>query len=256
MNDVRPIAVFDSGVGGISVLKELVALMPEENYLYFGDSANAPYGSRPADEVRRLATANVERLIGMGAKAVVIACNTATSVAAEELRRAHVGYPIIGVEPALKPAVLDGEHPTVAVLGTPITIHEEKFRNLMEHYRDRATILPIACDKLAYYVEHGVLEGEELEDYIASLFIPLEGKKPDSVVLGCTHYPFVRETIRKVLGDDVRLFDGGLGTAKETRRRIEAIGARKTDGEKGTVRFMSSNDSEEERAFYTFLFSL
>ncbi len=254
MNDIRPIAVFDSGVGGISVLKELVALMPEENYIYYGDSANAPYGSKPVETVRHLATNCVEHLMAMGAKAVVIACNTATSIAAESLRKKHKDVPIIGVEPALKPAVLSSEHPTVAVMGTPITLQEEKFHRLMQAFSDQATILPVVCDRLAAMIEGGTLEGEELSTYLQTLFAPYRGKTLDAVVLGCTHYPFVRKAIKAVVGKDVRLFDGGAGTARETKRRLAEIDALKTDGCVGTVHFFSSNDSPEERAFYERLF--
>lgn len=254
MNDIRPIAVFDSGVGGISVLKELAALMPEENYLYYGDSANAPYGSKGVAQVRRLAVDCVEHLMAMGAKAVVIACNTATSVAAEVLRETHKDVPIIGVEPALKPAVLSSKHPTVAVMGTPITLQEEKFRRLMESYTHQATILPIACDRLAAMVEEGQLSGDELLRYLEGVFAPYRHIQLDAVVLGCTHYPFVRRAIQTVVGPSVCLFDGGLGTAKETKRRLEEKNALKADGKAGTIRFISSKDSADERLFYERLF--
>ena len=135
MSDKRPVAVFDSGVGGISVLKELYALMPCENYIYFGDSKNAPYGSREPDEVKELVLKNADYLASMGVKALVVACNTATSVAIEDLRRIY-DMPVIGVEPALKPAVLYKEHSAVAVMATPITVHEAKFNVLMKHYED------------------------------------------------------------------------------------------------------------------------
>ncbi len=252
MSDKRPVAVFDSGVGGISVLKELYALMPCENYIYFGDSKNAPYGSREPDEVKALVLKNADYLASMGVKALVVACNTATSVAIEDLRRIY-DMPVIGVEPALKPAVLYKEHSAVAVMATPITVHEAKFNVLMKHYEDRAKIIPIACDLLAGYVERGIFEGRELEEYIASLFSGLG--KIDSVVLGCTHYPFVRKTIRRVIGPEVKIFDGGEGTARETRRRLNEQGILKTDGEKGKVTFLNSLESKKEEAFSKMLFS-
>ena len=252
MNDKRPVAVFDSGVGGISVLKELYALMPCENYIYFGDSKNAPYGSREPGEVRELVLKNAGYLSSMGIKALVVACNTATSVAIEDLRHIY-DMPVIGVEPALKPAVLYKENSAVAVMATPITVHEAKFNVLMKHYEDRAKIIPIACDLLAGYVEKGIFEGREIEDYIGSLFENVG--KIDSVVLGCTHYPFVRKTIRKVLGPDVKIFDGGEGTARETRRRLDERGILRTDKEKGSVTFLNSLESKKEEAFSKMLFS-
>ncbi len=251
MSDIRPIGVMDSGVGGISVLKELYAIMPHENYIYFGDSKNAPYGSKTPEEVKRLVKKNVEYLAAKKIKTLVVACNTATSVAVEELR-AQYAMPIIGVEPALKPAVLYKENAVVAVMATPITLSECKFKQLTEHYSDRAKIIPVACDKLATYVERGILSGEELENYIASLFE--NTGKLDAVVLGCTHYPFVVGTIKKILGPCVEIFDGGEGTARETKRRLEEINALKTDGVAGKITFLNSLESKKEQAFCEMLF--
>lgn len=253
MNDVRPIAVFDSGVGGISVLKELYALMPNENYIYYGDSKNAPYGSRAAEEVKRLVVNKTDLLVSMGAKALVVACNTATSVAVDFLREKY-DVPVIGVEPALKPAVLDKENPTVAVMATPVTLHEEKFLRLTEDYKERAKIIPVPCPKLAAYVEKGMLQCEETEEYIKGLFLNLG--RIDSVVLGCTHYPFVRKTIEKIVGPNVKIFDGGAGTARETKRRLSEADLLKNDGAAGKVTFLSSLDSEEEKSFCMRLFEL
>ena len=249
----KPIAVFDSGVGGISVLKELYKLMPNENYIYFGDSANAPYGSREISEVKSLSVANTVMLMALGAKAVVIACNTATSVAAASLRDKYKEFPIIGIEPALKPAVLSKENSTVAVLATPITLREEKFKKLMASFEDRAKIIPVPAEKLAGMIEKGILSGKELEDYIRSLFASLG--KIDSVVLGCTHYPFVKDSIIKVLGD-VSVFDGGEGTAKETRRRLSELDLINKSEQKGEIVFLSSSEDESEIELYKKLFNM
>ena len=247
----KPIAVFDSGVGGISVLRELYALMPNENYIYYGDSANAPYGSREVSDVLALSKGITDKLIALGAKAVVIACNTATSVAAEFLRERYKDFIIIGVEPALKPAVLAKENSTVAVMATPITLREEKFKKLMASFNDKAKIIPVPCEKLAGMIEKGVLSGTELEDYIRSLFAPLG--KIDSVVLGCTHYPFVKDSIKNVLGD-ASVFDGGEGTARETKRRLYESSLLSKRSEKGEVLFINSKDSKEEIDFCKRLF--
>ncbi|MDP4132439.1 MAG: glutamate racemase [Bacillota bacterium] len=244
----RPIGVFDSGVGGISILKELVKLMPNENYIYMGDSANAPYGSKAAEEVQKLATENVEKLISMDAKAVVIACNTATSVAAESLRKKHPEIPIIGVEPALKPAVLHKENSVIVVMGTPITLHEHKFHDLMSHYSDRAEIISLPCHNLAAMIEKGILEGNEMEAYLKELFKPLKNKKIDSVVLGCTHYPFIKKSILKVFGN-VAIFDGGEGTARETKRRLEEDGTLSHSNKKGKITILNSLNSNEQIKF-------
>lgn len=253
MSDKRPIAVFDSGVGGISVLRNLYKMMPYENYIYFGDSSNAPYGSKSASKIRKLTLDASQKLFSMGAKALVVACNTATSVAIDLLREKYE-YPVIGVEPALKPAVLNNEGKTIVVMATPLTLHEEKFKHLMEHYSPKAKIIPLECHLMAEYVEKGIIEGKILEDYILSLFDKLG--KIDAVVLGCTHYPFVKKTIQKVLGSKVSFYDGGEGTARETLRRLKENGLLNEENNKGEVKFLTSLESEEEIEFCEKLFNL
>ena len=154
-----PIGVFDSGVGGISVLRELVAQMPNENYIFFGDSKNAPYGTKTLEEVQQLTCADAEYLLSRGVKALVVACNTATSAAIRILREKYADMPVIGIEPALKPAVRAGGHPRVLVMATPMTLREEKFHALMQRFESDAEILRLPCPGLVEYVEQGVLEG-------------------------------------------------------------------------------------------------
>ncbi len=243
----KPIAVFDSGVGGISVLRALIREMPDENYRYYGDSANAPYGTKRLEEVRRLTVSHVDRLIAEGAKAVVVACNTATSAAVRYLRQKYPAVPIIGIEPALKPAVLSGPHPNVVVMATPMTIREEKFHNLMERYLDMAHIIPLPCPGLMEYIEHGDMQGKELEQFLERLFEPFEKQKLDAVVLGCTHYPFVSRQLQSVLGNAVMLFEGGPGTARETKRRIKEAGLLRNGARPGRVCFENSADSREKQ---------
>lgn len=241
-----PIAVFDSGVGGISVLRALLKEMPDENYRYYGDSKNAPYGTKTLEEVRRLTISHVDCFIEEGAKAVVVACNTATSAAVRILRQKYPKIPIIGIEPALKPAVLSKNHPNVIVMATPMTIREEKFHNLMERYMGMAHIIPLPCPGLMEYIEHGDVQSAELELFLERLFEPFEKQKLDAVVLGCTHYPFVEQELRKVLGEGVKLFEGGPGTARETKRRIVEAGLLKDDKKQGTIVFENSDMSEEK----------
>ena len=236
-----PIAVFDSGLGGISVLKELCAHLPHENFIYFGDTANAPYGVKSAQKVRELTFSVYERLKAEGIKAFVIACNTATSVAAAELRAKYPDDIIIGVEPALKPAALCKEHPTVAVLATPLTLKEEKFASLMERFSANAKVIPFACAGLVEFVERGEISGEGLENFLCELLAPLKKEKLDAIVLGCTHYPLVREPISRILGKDVLIFDGSVGTARETRRRLENAGLLLGDDKIGRVVFFDSS---------------
>ena len=238
------IAVFDSGVGGVSVLRELVKLMPEENYLYFGDSANAPYGEKTVDEVRNLTIKNVDMLINNGAKAVVIACNTATSAAVEDLRSAYSNIPVVGIEPAVKPAVRYKKNSVVAVMATEVTLSEKKFKNLISHFSDVATIIPVPCHGLVELIEAGKTYCDETREYLTELLKPYIGKA-DSIVLGCTHYPFVSRLVREITGNNVVIFDGGEGTARETKRRLIECGIKRCTSEKGSVQFANSSESEE-----------
>lgn len=240
-----PIGVFDSGVGGISVLRELVALMPNENYIFFGDSKNAPYGTKTLEEVQRLTCADAGYLLAQGVKALVVACNTATSAAINILRETYPDIPVIGIEPALKPAVLSKEQPRVVVMATPMTLREEKFHNLMQRFEQYATILPLPCPGLVEFVERGDLESVELEQFLRELFAAYRTNPVDCVVLGCTHYSFVKKTIQRVLGDHVLLFDGGEGTARETHRRLEECGLLNPSQEKGKVTLLNSLASRE-----------
>ncbi len=236
-----PIAVIDSGVGGISVLKELLRLMPNENYIYFGDNENAPYGNKTTQEVRSLMFSNVGRLLEDGAKAIVIACNTATAASAAVLREKYPDIPIIGIEPAIKPSAKYKEHSNVLVMATTLTLKQEKFEELLERFSDDVNIMTLACPGLMEYIEDGITEGKELEEFLENLFSDVRGIKFDSVVLGCTHYPHIKETIKKVLGDNIMVFDGGEGTAKETKRRLEASGLINKSKEKGIVKITCSS---------------
>ena len=241
------IAVFDSGVGGISVLRALLREMPNETYRYYGDSANAPYGTKSLEEVRRLTVSHVDRLIAEGAKAVVVACNTATSAAVRFLRQKYPMVPIIGIEPALKPAVLSKKHPNVIVMATPMTIREEKFHNLMERYLGMAHIIPLPCPGLMEYIEHGDIQSKELLRFLERLIEPFEKEKLDGVVLGCTHYPFVSRQLQDVLGEGVQLFEGGPGTARETKRRLAEAGLLGKGTQRGSVQFENSEQSDEKK---------
>ncbi len=244
----QPIGVFDSGVGGISVLQELIRIMPNEDYIYLGDSKNAPYGTKPLETVRRLTFENVKLLLDQGAKGLVVACNTATSAAVRLMRGMYPDLPIVGIEPALKPAALQKEHPRVLVMATPMTVRQEKFRQLMARYEDKAEIYPLACPGLMEFIEAGDLESERLHDFLEELLRPYVDKKLDSIVLGCTHYPFAKKMIRSIAGDAVSIFDGGEGTAREMRRRLAVADLLNPSEKPGEVRFENSVATEAELA--------
>ena len=224
------IAVFDSGVGGISVLRHLVRILPGERFIYYGDSANAPYGSRSTQEVRALTLAAVGKLLAeYPLKALVIACNTATAAAVNDVRAAHPELIVVGIEPALKVAADHFPGGRVGVLATEVTLREEKFDTLLHRFDENVTISKIPAPGLVELVEHGKVDAPETEALLRKVLGPYLGKL-DAVVLGCTHYPFARNAIRRVLGDDVVLLDGGEGTARETRRRLEQAGLLENGG--------------------------
>lgn len=214
------IAVFDSGVGGISVLRHLRQELPGERFLYFGDSANAPYGTRPVEQVKALTLAAAEKLTGRGIKALVVACNTATAAAITDLRAAYPDTIVIGIEPALKVAADRFPGGSVGVMATPVTLHQEKFDRLLHRFDHSCRITEIPAPGLVELIESGRKDSPETEDFLQDLLEPHRGKM-DALVLGCTHYPFVADTIRRILGDTTQLLDGGIGTARETRRRLE-----------------------------------
>ena len=246
------IGVFDSGVGGISVLKELTRELPCEDFLFYGDSANAPYGEKEEQQVREIAENLAGRLIERGAKAIVIACNTATSAAAASIRDLFPNVPIVGVEPAVKPAALELSHKRVLVMATPMTLQREKYKALAGRFDRQATLVPLACPGLAARIEQGALEEGDLSEMLEDLLLPYVGQI-DGVVLGCTHYPFIKKEIRKILGD-IPFFDGAEGTARELKRRLEAEGLLTERTERGKVVFDSSRKSLKELLLYEAFF--
>ena len=229
-----PVAVFDSGVGGIGVLREIQKLLPHENLLYFGDNARAPYGNRDPDEIRALVLTHARRLLDT-AKALVLACNTATAVAVTPLRERYPTVPIVGMEPAVKPALHVTDHPRILILATAATLREQKLAQLLERFRERAAFDLCAASGLVSLVEGGLADSERALDYLKVLLAPFSGnRRPDAVVLGCTHFPFAARTISRALGADIPLFDGALGTAKELAHRLrdqELLNPQKSPGQ-------------------------
>lgn len=240
----EPIAVIDSGVGGVSVLKELVKIMPNENYIYLGDSKNAPYGTKTKEQVADIIFSNVDFLMNKGIKAIVVACNTATGAAVKPLREKYKDMPIIGIEPAIKPALLGKDNPTVVVMATPLTLKQEKFEALAEKYSSGSNLILLPCPGLMEIVEDGDFEGERIDNYLKNLVKDIDVEKVDSVVLGCTHYPHVRNAIKKVFGKKTEIFDGGEGTAKETKRRLKEMNMLSMSTDKGKVEIINTSGSE------------
>ena len=235
----RPIAVFDSGVGGISVLRELVKLMPQEQYLYYGDSANAPYGDKTTQQVRQLTLDAARMLLDKGAKALVVACNTATAAAIHTLRELYPEQIIIGIEPALKMGADRFPEGRIGVMATQVTLREEKFLHQTERFPN-VQVDQIPAPGLVELIESGRSEAEETRCFLEQLLAPYAGKL-DALVLGCTHYPFVRPLISQILGGETQILDGGEGTARQTMRCLDAAGLL-SEGP-GGVEFINSSNN-------------
>ena len=229
------IGVFDSGVGGLSVLRHLQALLPHEHYIYYGDTANAPYGNRTTADVRRLTLAAAEHMLqNWPLKALVIACNTATAAAIEDLRKKYPEMIIIGIEPALKLAADRFPGGRIGVMATQVTLREEKFDALMHRFDAGCVVEKIPAPGLVELMEAGKADTPQTEALLEDILAPYTGTL-DALVLGCTHYPFAAAAIRRVLGEGVVLLDGGDGTARETRRRLASAGLLAEAGEGQTL---------------------
>ena len=237
------IAVFDSGVGGISVLRHLRRVLPGERFLYFGDSANAPYGSRSTEDVRRLTLAAAEMLTTQyPVKALVIACNTATAAAVKQVRETYPNLIVIGIEPALKLAADHFPGGRVGVMATEVTLREEKFDTLLHRFDENCVIHRIPAPGLVQLIEAGNVDGPETEKLLRQILGPYIGKL-DALVMGCTHYPFAAAAIGRVLGPEVTLLEGGDGTARETKRRLENAGL--LEAGKGEITIINSAGNPE-----------
>ena len=242
--DTRPIGVFDSGVGGISVLKELVAIMPNENFIYFGDSANAPYGTKPIEIVADMTMSTADMLIEKGCKCIVIACNTATVAAVTKIRQKYSDIPIIGIEPALKPAALANPGRRILVLATHVTLNQKKFLNLLEQFKDTADIRTLEAPGIVEFVEHGLMDTPEFYEYLCELLKDYIDNPPDALVLGCTHYPFARARILSVLNNYPKAYDGGNGTARETLNQLIKHSLLAPKDAAGNIVFLNSREDE------------
>ena len=239
-----PIGVFDSGVGGLSVLREIRRLLPAEEVLYVADSGHCPYGGKPAEEIRARAYAITRFLVDRGAKAIVVACNTATVAAIVELRR-DFRLPVVGMEPAVKPAAAATRSGVVGVLATGTTLAGDRFASLVERFANGVTVLTQPCPGLVEQVEAGDLYGETTIDLLRRYTTPLVTRGADTLVLGCTHYPFLRDSLAAVLGPDVKLIDTGRAVARQLRRVLDANQLRAPVGHRGQTHFFTSAKSSE-----------
>lgn len=239
MKDI--IGILDSGVGGISVLRRAVQLLPNENFLFYGDNANAPYGPRDLEEIRALSRRAVDHLLEKDVKALVIACNTITSAYAETLR-AEVSIPVIGMEPAVKPASLARSGGKILALATRATLSLERFSRLMEHYGEG--VIPLEGKGLVELVEAGRANSPEARTALADIFEPYLDQQIDGIVLGCTHYPFLRRQIEAFF-PKAQIFDGLDGTARQLKRRLEEENLLTAQAAPGQVAFETSGGADK-----------
>ena len=246
MSDPREkcVGVFDSGMGGLSVLKELRRVMPREKFLFRGDSANAPYGTKTAQEVLELSRRSTEWLLERGCKEIVAACNTASAVCIQTLREEYPQVPFIGIEPALKPAALENPGGKILLMATPLTLHLERVAALRERFETTAFISFIPCRGLVELIEGGHLEDEALFDYLEGLISPAMRRGLDAAVLGCTHYPHIRPALTRFFEKGTRLYDGGPGTARRALAVLQERGLDRLEGE-GEVTLFNTDPSPE-----------
>lgn len=243
MSSTNPIGVFDSGVGGLSVLRAMRALMPNEDVIFFGDQGHVPYGPRPLEEVRAFSVAITRWLLGEGAKLIVVACNTASAAALKYLRETFPDVKFVGMEPAVKPAAETTRTGRVGVLATPATFQGALYASVVERFANGVTLLQDTCPGLVQEIEKGNLDGEETRRILESALGPMLENNIDTVVLGCTHYPFVIPLIERICGDSVRVIDPAPAAARQAERLLEAGGTRNPSARRGRVQFYTSGDA-------------
>lgn len=237
--DERPIGVFDSGVGGVSVLREIRRELPAEDLIYLADSAYTPYGDRPAAVIIERSIATVTLLERAGVKAVVVACNTATGVAVDTLR-ARFSLPIVAIEPAVKPAVAQTRSGVVGVLATTQTLASERFSRLVDTHAGSVRVMTQPSPGLVEVVEAGELSTPATRSLVERYVGPLLDQGADTIVLGCTHYPFLSPVIQDIAGPDVTVIDPAVAVAKELRRRLQGGGLLAPDTRIGSERFWTT----------------
>jgi len=243
---MNTIGVFDSGVGGLSVLREIRAQLPAARLLYFADSAHVPYGSRSLDEVRGFSLAIADFLLAQGAEATVVACNTASAAALLALRE-RLAVPVVGMEPAVKPAVEHSHSGVVAVLATAATFQGALFAAVVERFAHGVEVIPQVCPGLVEQIERGELDTLATEALLRSCLEPLLGRGIDALVLGCTHYPFVRPLIERICGPGVRVIDPSAAVARQVRRVLSVVDGA-ADGGGSTIYYTSGDAAQFNHA--------
>lgn len=240
----NPIGIFDSGVGGLSVLREIHKLLPREELIYVADSAYAPYGDKSTQFIMERSIAIIEFFLRQKVKAIVVACNTATAAAVKELRGRY-DLPMVAMEPAVKPATEHTQTGVIGVLATSRTINSNNFQILFNRFGDQVKIIPQACPGLVDQVELGDLSGTKTRDLISYYVQPLIAQCVDVIVLGCTHYPFLAPLIQEIAGDKVKVIDSGYAIARRLHSLLQSHDLLSSCPQLGTVRFYSSAENNQ-----------
>ncbi|MCL5935755.1 MAG: glutamate racemase [Firmicutes bacterium] len=243
MPHTGPIGVFDSGVGGLSVLKEIRRLMPREDIIYYADSAYCPYGVRPPSEIVARAFKICDFLVRQGSKSLVVACNTA-SVAGLDIYRERYSVPIVGMEPAVKPATAATRNGRVGVLATSVTLSGDRFSSLLERYQNGAEVFSQPCPGLVELVEGGCHDSPEALNLLKKCLAPLLDKGVDTIVLGCTHYPFLKGVVQAMAGPEITVIDTGEAVARQVCRVLAGNGLEGRADRAGGEVFHTSGDPE------------
>jgi len=240
----QPIGVFDSGVGGLSVLRAMRQLMPEEPVIYFGDQGHVPYGPRPMQQVRDFSEGITRFLLNQGTKLIVVACNTASAAALHYLRDKFPHISFVGMEPAVKPAAEHTQSGLVGVLATPATFQGALYASVLERFANGVQVLQHTCPGLVGQIEKGDLEGDDTRAILEDALRPMLDRGIDTVVLGCTHYPFVIPLIEQIVGASVRVIDPAPAVAKQAKRLLEAARMKRPSGGLAEVQLYTSGDRD------------
>jgi len=244
VNTNFPIGIFDSGVGGLSVQRAVREQMPNESVIYVGDQGHVPYGSRSMEQIQNFSVGITNFLLDQNAKIIVVACNTASAAALKYLREKFPDVQFVGMEPAIKPAAEHTQTGKVGVLATPATFQGALYASVVERFANGVELLQSTCPGLVQQIEQGNLDGEETRKILEDALLPMLEKNIDTVVLGCTHYPFVIPLIQRIVGDNVRVIDPAPSVARQAGRLLEAGGMSRQSQSKGDVRFYTSGDPE------------
>lgn len=256
MSSNNPIGIFDSGVGGLSVLREIRAQMPNEHLIYFGDQGHVPYGPRSMEQIQSFSEGITKFLLKHNSKIIVVACNTASAAALKHLRATFPDVQFVGMEPAVKPAAEKTQTGKVGVLATPATFQGALYASVVERFANGVELFQNTCTGLVNQIEKGELNSPATRAILEDALLPMLEKNIDTVVLGCTHYPFVIPLIEQIVGENVRVIDPAPAVAKQVKRLLDAGGMLNQNGDEGTVRFITSGEADSVKRLLSTLLGI